>query len=128
MTPPAKTRAASLTGAHALFGGTSGSLAVIHWRIYTSRVPPRGWRNFPFGGSRALALRRWRLRSRFLLFQQIADFGQELLVLGQGDIGAVAHHPCQELFHKQEQGHGDDKEVDQLAEELAVGDDLVLHG
>src|SRR5262245_44137321 len=48
-------------------------------------------------------------RSWFLLLQQIADFGEELLVLGQGDIGAVAHHPCQEFFHEQEQGHGDDE-------------------
>ena len=79
------------------------------------------------------AISSWSWRSGRPLLEQVADLGEEFLILGGGRQGVGIgffgglrlHDPAQELHDEDEQGQGQDQEADDVAEELAVGDRLL---
>src|SRR5437868_538638 len=63
---------------------------------------------------------------RLLFGQQVANFRQELLVLGQewwrsGFLFLVTHDPAEEFDHKQKQDQRRDQERDHVRQEFAIG-------
>src|SRR4051812_9391549 len=56
--------------------------------------------------------------------QEVANLSEEFLVLRQGReiLLARPRHPAEELDDEQKEGEGNDQEIDEFAQEQAVGD------